>query len=142
MIEKTSEASMVIIFAVYAFEDLRKGEISLAMIILGSALGIGFRIASGNISAADILPGLLPAAILALAGFSGKDMVGPGDALMALTAVSFLGWRKNMVFIMASSIICAACSLLLICTGKIRLKGSVPFAPFMLAGMVAMEAIC
>ena len=140
MIEKAARASLLLIFAVFALEDHRNRKISLAMILTGIAAGFGSRMAGGKMDISDIVLSLVPAAMIALISFAGAGAAGCADACMAAVTGLFLGWHQNMVLIAVSFLICAAFSILLICLRRIKWQDSLPFAPFMLAGLVALEA--
>ena len=133
-----------VVLLILALADLFYGVVLLPIVWIGSIATVLYRAVLwyfGAYQGIDLLNSLLMAA--GFFGFfwvlhkvtRGKGMA-EGDMYAALYMGMLLGWPKGMVAMMASFILGAVVGIGLIMTGIRGRKETVPFVPFMVAGMV------
>ena len=73
----------------------------------------------------------------ALAAYSKETWMGMGDAYLGLLAGLVMGWPKILIALMLAFTIGAIVSIILVVMQKKTVKSQVPFAPFLVVGMLA-----
>lgn len=139
--------SLLLVILVY---DLRFMEIP--MLILWTAVGwtLAYLIFSDWVNfdsytsfmSLNIPSGIIGAAIgfllfFALVAISHEKWMGMGDAYLALLMGLILGWPKILLALMIAFTVGAIVGLLLILIKKKTMKSQIPFAPFMVIGIMA-----
>ena len=133
---------MAILFSVAvltAIVDIRIRIVPNELVLLMLVLGLAFQVAEFGIS--GILTALLcmfGMIILfsAVAGFVGFDKVGAGDVKLAGTMGLVLGFPGVIAGLVIMSVVFVAFTLIGLLTKRLTLKTMVPFAPFMMTGLV------
>ena len=102
-------------------------------------LGLAFQAVQFGLSA--LFPALLCMVAMmilfsAVAGFIGFDKVGAGDVKLAGTMGLALGYPAIISGLIIMSVVFVLFTLAGLVTKKLTLKTMVPFAPFMMTGMV------
>ncbi|MBO5210160.1 MAG: prepilin peptidase [Lachnospiraceae bacterium] len=127
--------TIVCICAVY---DVKKKEIPLQGIVLGSIAGIGidlWQITVGNLSFVETGLAVLPGCFLLLISFLTREKVGYGDGLLLVIIGLFTGFYRCMIILCISLILISISSLALLCMRKVTRNSRLPFVPFMALGM-------
>lgn len=133
-----------VVLLILALADLFYGVVLLPIVWIGSTAVILYRVTLwyfGAYQGVDFLHSLLVAT--GFFGFfwalhkltKGKGMA-EGDMYVALYMGVLLGWPRGMVALVASFILGALVGICLIVTGIRGRKETVPFVPFMVAGMI------
>lgn len=133
-----------LILLIIGLTDLFYGLIPTLLVTVGVVMTIIYRLilATAGIYQWSDLGLSLIAAIGAWAFFyslyiaTNKQGMGDGDVVLAFLLGLILGWPKMVVGVLASFVIGAIISLGLIAASKKKMKSTVPFGPFMIAGMV------
>lgn len=124
---------IVLLFGINAWQDLRKKEVNLLLILLLGSYGIIQMLRSGRSFLPHVLPLGISGMFLGLSILSG-GMIGMGDALfllaagMALSAEEFL-WMLVSAFFLAS--LWALVQMVLFRKGK---NTEIPLLPFLFLG--------
>ena len=118
------------------FYDLRTStipDVFLFPLLGAAALGT---LATG----ADLLDHVIIAPLIALAFFGGQiffskgKWLGEGDLYLSLSLAVIFGWKLFIVCVVASYILGAVISLVLLLSKKIGRKTQIPFGPFLVIG--------
>lgn len=124
--------------------DLFYGMIPTLFVGAGLVLVILYRVALGWAGvynwqdlAMAVLAALLSAGFFGLLRIltRGKGM-GEGDVILALLLGLLLGWPRMVVGILASFVLGAAVAVVLVALGQKKMGSTVPFGPFMVAGII------
>jgi len=129
------------IFLIYAWQDIKTRSVSIAFLILGALTGAVLS-ALGQRQLPDLLPALLPGALLICLSYLTKGALGLGDGIAVAILGLFLPLGSvlsvtALAFILASG---AALSLTVIkrFDRKICLKKGLPFLAFVPPGLLLL----
>lgn len=138
--------SLLMIIFVY---DLKYMEIPMIVLWLGVAWTIAYLLltdwkafdATGGFFSLGITSGIFGAAVAfaffyALAAYSKETWMGMGDAYLGLLVGLVIGWPGILIALTLSFAVGAIVSLVLVALRKKTVKSQVPFAPFMVIGML------
>lgn len=138
--------SLLLVIFVY---DLKFMEIPMVALWIGVGWTIAYFIFSdansfnsaGSVLSLKLISGTMGAAMtflffFALSYFSKEKWMGMGDAYLALLAGLVIGWPKILLALMLAFTIGAVCSIILIALKKKTMKSQIPFAPFLIAGVM------
>ncbi len=127
-----------IIVCICAVNDVKKKEIPLPGIVLGSIVGLGidlWQIANGNLSFAETGLAVLPGCFLLLISFITGESIGYGDGLLLAVIGLFTGFNRCMIILCISLALISISSLALLCMQKVTRNSRLPFVPFLALGM-------
>lgn len=137
--ETASNITAVIMLAIAAFEDIRTRRIPDLLIIGFSAVGLLYIILD---SCRELTDGLLGAFIagffMLLAYIAAGGGLGFGDVKLFCCTGIYLGLEDTLAAMVISVILCGFVSLVLIGIKRENRKRELPFAPFVLAGALAV----
>jgi len=126
-----------IIMGIASVIDIKKKEISIALIITAfgiGALSVVSKIYNGEWDAYYILMGILPGLVLIGVSILAKDTLGMGDGLMAVFMGAVFGVYVTIVGLFVAFFLASIVSLVLIVIKKLNKKSSIPFMPFLTSG--------
>lgn len=120
--------------------DCIKKEIPLAAVWLGMVTAIILRAAGflGRTTWWGLGMSLLPGIFFWILGFVTKEQVGYGDGWLLLMIGLFVGYENCFVVLLIGLVTESSVALLLLVFRKIHRDEEVPFAPFLLLGMVML----
>lgn len=104
----------------------------LLFAVIGTAEWFGLQ---GN-SFPELLPAMLPGALLWLAGRRFPQVIGEGDGLLMLVAGVHLGGAAATALLLAGLLCAGVFGLLVSAMRHMTPKSRIPFAPFLLLGFV------
>ncbi len=92
----------------------------------------------GDLSAWQLLAGLIPGAILLLLSWIFSSSIGAGDGLAVLACGCALGLEREFAALTAALIICAIFGMILLVRKKAKRTDTLPFLPFLTASHIVM----
>lgn len=138
--------SLLMIIFVY---DLKYMEIPMIVLWMGVAWVIAYLLfadwqtfsSAMSFFTLNIVSGIIGGVVAfaffyALAAYSKEAWMGMGDAYLGLLAGLVMGWPKILVALMLAFTVGALVSILLVILRKKTVKSQVPFAPFLVVGML------
>ncbi len=125
---------MVLFLGLCTWQDIRTGRISFIVILVFGIIGIGINL---MIKCPPVLVfcNMLPGVGILLFGRLSGEQIGYGDGLVMVVAGLFLKGRGAVSLFLTGLFICAAGGMILFMAGKVNRKSSLPFLPFLLAGL-------
>ena len=126
------------IACICAVFDMKKKEIPLAFICLGSMAGVGislWQITEGYFSFREMGLAVLPGCFLLLTSFVSRENVGYGDGLLLIVIGLFTGFYRCMIILCISLLLISVSALALLAVRKVSRNSRLPFMPFLAAGM-------
>lgn len=124
--------------------DCKSRRIPLWLLYVGILLGTayaGLMFLSGRLTWQAILTGLVPGGIMLLYSHLTEGKLGGGDGLMVIFAGLFWQWESCTAAVLVACFLTFWAALLLILSGKGHRNTQLPFAPFLLAGIVIVWII-
>lgn len=121
--------------AVLAFADIKKKSVSLLSLIGLLAFSVIWNLVSNDMNIIMMVIGAIPAGLLFLIVRLGRLKIGTGDILLAAVLGVALGADTVCVTLLVASLICAVVSIMLLAAKKIKRDQTIPFIPFMGAGL-------
>ena len=126
------------VLLIITFIDLRLMLIPNKLVVLIFAVGLAFAFFASNISWLDRSIGFFAAGlILLLIAIVSKGGLGGGDIKLMAVCGFFIGWKLIIWSMILASIIGGMFGLFMLITGKGKLKTDIPFAPFLMTGIIA-----
>lgn len=126
------------ILLVVAFIDLRLMIIPNKVVILILIVGLVFAFFDSDISWLDRLIGFFVAGLFfLLIAIVSKGGLGGGDIKLIAVCGFFIGWKLILLSVVVASITGGIFGLFLLITGRGKLKTAIPFAPFLITGIIA-----
>lgn len=118
--------------SINAFLDIKKREVSAAVVMLMALSGWVFHLLSCRFSITDLLMGLLPGIIALIISWVGREAIGYGDVWILLGMGLVLGGKEMMKISMTALLGAGCCALVLLLIFKKGRKYELPFVPFLL----------
>ena len=127
------------IAVIIAIIDIRIRIIPNELLLIMLAMGIAYQAVSFGLMA--ILTSLVCMVVMiivftAVAGFVGMDKVGAGDVKLAGAMGLVLGYPNVITAVLIMSAVFLIFTLIGMTLRKLTLKSMLPFAPFMMTGMI------
>jgi leader peptidase (prepilin peptidase)/N-methyltransferase len=117
--------------------DIKRKQIPVYMPAAGAAAGLMLSFLGASISPGDALTGFLAGGVLAFAAyFLSKKSIGAGDAMITACAGLFLGLQDTISVVVICAGLTGLTGLVLIALRVLELKSTIPFSPFLLAGVI------
>lgn len=131
-----------VFLCICAVFDIRKKEIPFILVVSGMAAAVGFtlwrslwRIGNGEVYAAETALSLLPGAFFLLVSRCTKEKVGYGDGLLLLITGLMIGFYQCFFGLCIGLFLSAFFAVFLLLLHKAEKGSSIPFVPFLAAGM-------
>jgi len=135
-----SDITLVTFAAAAAFIDIRIRKIPDLLVLTATAAGIVFLFADRDRGWVDGLTGGVTAGLaLLLVHWLTRDGLGLGDVKLFGCSGIYLGLEGVLSAMMTAVVLSGICSLVLVCINRENRKREIPFAPFILAGI--LEAV-
>lgn len=126
-----------ILFSVYllvlALIDIKKRELKLSY-IAGGLLFIPLFYLCGRLQVTDSLLGLIPGVLFLILYYITGKQIGMADVILVLVLGLDIGLAGCISVISAALLLVAPVAVVLLVSGKLTRKSSVPFVPFIFAG--------
>lgn len=121
-----------------SYQDYRKKEVSLALILLLGIFGMIFRLTDGKLQWASLLAGMSIGVIFMLLSFLTGGKIGVGDGLVLIVSGVYLGFWRNLSMCLIALSLAGLNGLLLLLMKRCKKEDTLPFFPFLLAGYVIL----
>lgn len=141
MSEKLMLTFLLAMLGICAFQDWRRREVSVTVLVLFGSIGLLFGVAVAQEPVAGLLSGMFPGGMLLTLAWGSRGQIGMGDGWLILAAGCYLGfWSVLGVFLLASILAGVAGAMMLLFFGG-KKSDRLPFAPFVLVSYVFMLAM-
>lgn len=130
---------MLTALLIISFIDIKEQQISGKALLLLGAGGIAAEIYSRDLEMLSGLASMLLVFIaLGLASYISRGSIGMGDAKLCAAVALYLGIEKTFSMLVLAMLLCGITALVLITVDKTYCDKSLPFAPFVTAGTIAI----
>lgn len=133
-----------ILLLITAYEDWKKREVNVWLLLVFGALGILRLLLPKPGSPAALISAFGGAAIGAVVmGVSRltRGAIGMGDGMLLVVTGIYIGFWDNMSIFLAGSFFAALLSIMLLLMKKATKKTSCPFIPFLLLGFLCVKLL-
>jgi leader peptidase (prepilin peptidase)/N-methyltransferase len=129
---------MVIVLLIAAsIIDIRERRIPDKLVLTGTAAGLGFSLLDPQIElSTSLMGGMTAGLVLLLVHYITKGSLGLGDVKLFGCSGIYLGFEGIVSAMLISTVLSGFFSLILICINRDNKKREIPFAPFILAGVL------
>ncbi len=134
-----SYLTIIIILVAAAIIDIRKKRIPDKLVLAGTVAGLAFVLIDPQREfLSSILGGATAGLVLLLIHYITKGGLGLGDVKLFGCSGIFLGFESTVSAMLISAVLSGLFSMVLICLNPDNKKSEIPFAPFILAGVLAV----
>ena len=131
--------TIVILLSAAAIIDIRKKRIPDKLVLAGTVAGLAFVLIDPQREfLSSILGGATAGLVLLLIHYITKGGLGLGDVKLFGCSGIFLGFESTVSAMLISAVLSGLFSIVLICLNPDNKKSEIPFAPFILAGVLAV----
>ena len=131
--------TIIILLAAAAIIDIRKKRIPDKLVLAGTVAGLAFVLIDPQREfLSSILGGATAGLVLLLIHYITKGGLGLGDVKLFGCSGIFLGLEGTVSAMLISAVLSGLFSMVLICLNPDNKKSEIPFAPFILAGVLAV----
>ena len=131
--------TIVILLSAAAIIDIRKKRIPDKLVLAGTVAGLAFVLIDPQREfLSSILGGATAGLVLLLIHYITKGGLGLGDVKLFGCSGIFLGFESTVSAMLISAVLRGLFSMVLICLNPDNKKSEIPFAPFILAGVLAV----
>ena len=131
--------TIVILLSAAAIIDIRKKRIPDKLVLAGTVAGLAFVLIDPQREfLSSILGGATAGLVLLLIHYITKGGLGLGDVKLFGCSGIFLGFESTVSAMLISAVLSGIFSIVLICLNPDNKKREIPFAPFILAGVLAV----
>ncbi|HOH89566.1 MAG: prepilin peptidase [Clostridia bacterium] len=131
--------TIVILLSAAAIIDIRKKRIPDKLVLAGTVAGLAFVLIDPQREfLSSILGGATAGLVLLLIHYITKGGLGLGDVKLFGCSGIFLGFESTVSAMLISAVLSGLFSMVLICLNPDNKKSEIPFAPFILAGVLAV----
>lgn len=120
--------------ALVSWQDFKKKEISVELLILMGALGTGIQFFEKTVSLGSWFGGIALGIFLLFLGFVTREDIGYGDGWLVLVMGMSLGFGASLLALLLALGISALASGCLLIFKQVKRSYRIPFAPFLLLG--------
>ncbi len=139
-----TEGLALLYLGILVFWDVRKQEIPVKLLLLGTTLAVGaafFRLLSGGDSWAELLMGAVPGIVLLILAWLTKN-VGFGDGIVLLQLNFFLFPERVVLTFAISLMVIGGFALALLLFRRSKKDMRLPYMPFLWIGCLSAWLIC
>lgn len=135
-----SNIIIIAILAVASLIDIRKKIIPDTLIIIGSIIGIVMLFLNTEITYISVLAGVvIVGGILLIISLVSEGALGMGDVKLIACLALFIGLEKLIGTLFVSFIASGLIGLIFLIRSKKNAKKELPFAPFLLLGLLVIS---
>ena len=127
----------IIVFLVLcSIQDIREKRLSVKMLVVAGLLFLGMSLVFEEMPIEKRLHNILPGMITFLLAFLTKEQIGYGDAACLVVLGIMVSAGSLFGAVMIGLILLSICSMILLAGKKADRKTTLPFLPFLSAGML------
>lgn len=127
----------IIVFLVLcSIQDIREKRLSVKMLVVAGLLFLGMSLVFEEMPIEKRLHNILPGMITFLLAFLTKEQIGYGDAACLVVLGILVSAGSLFGAVMIGLILLSICSMILLAGKKADRKTTLPFLPFLSAGML------
>lgn len=141
MIQLINESTLLVFLALAGWIDRKTLMLPVSLLAAGALAGVLINTLTGQKSILDMAAGTGIGLVMLLIGYASRQALGYGDGLLMAAAGAYLGCMGTIALLLCSLLIAAITSMALLAARKKNRKDRIAFAPFVLAGFVAMKAL-
>lgn len=130
-----SEVCVISFLGLCSIDDIRTREIRIIEALIFGLLGVIIQAATG-VEWTRVVTGLMVGGVIYLFSCMTNEEIGKGDAILIMIIGLYLGFFRALAALWFSSILVGIDGLYLILVKKKKLSYEVPFAPFLLIGVL------
>lgn len=127
---------IIIFLLICSIQDIKEKRISVKRLVLFGVLFLGMSLAFENRTLEERLYSMLPGMIAFALAFLTKEQVGYGDAACLAVLGSAVSSAVLLGAVMGGLFLISVCSMVLLAGKKADRKTTLPFLPFLTAGML------
>lgn len=127
---------IIAFLALCSIQDIREKRLSVKLLVVSGLLFSGMSLAFEEIPFEERLHNILPGMIAFALAFLTKEQIGYGDAACLVILGILVSAGSLSGAIMAGLVLLSICSILLLAWKKADRKTTLPFLPFLSAGML------
>ncbi|KUO69934.1 MAG: hypothetical protein APF77_17480 [Clostridia bacterium BRH_c25] len=132
-----SQFTLAAMLITAAIVDIRERRIPDKLVLIGAAAGLVFSMLDPQRGLLDsAMGGMTAGLVLLLIHYITKGGLGLGDVKLFGCSGIYLGLESTVSAMVAASVLSGLYSLILICINRDNKKREIPFAPFILAGVL------
>lgn len=120
--------------------DLKYRHLNLVFLCISFTAGFALQSISGTLALWELLAGAGLGAGFALISKASREAIGYGDSFCIAVCGAWLGFYENIFLLMCSFLILAVFAMAALTLRKLKVKETLPFVPFLLAGYIALLA--
>jgi leader peptidase (prepilin peptidase)/N-methyltransferase len=134
-----SHGTVIALLSAATIIDIREHRISDKLVLAGAGIGLVFALLDPNRGGLDrLMGGVAAGLVLLLIYYITKGGLGLGDVKLFGCTGIYLGLEGIFSAMLIAAVLSGLFSLVLICINRNNRKREIPFAPFILAGALAV----
>ena len=118
--------------------DIRKREVPIAYLIIGTAGAIGIQVFARPLQWYECLLGIVIGILFCLLSKVTKEQIGYGDSWMILNLGICFGAWKLLVILSLAFCVCSLITVPSVLRRKLHRKERIPFYPFLMIGVAGV----
>ena len=130
--------SMGIWLSICSFQDIRRKEVHIILLLIGIVMGLFGSVAGVDITLQNRILGVTLGGFLLGLNIITKGQIGVADGLIVCIIGIALGFYTTSGMLLSALFLSALVSLVLIVLKKVKRKTTIPFIPFLLVGYVGV----
>lgn len=136
MREVTKAAGIIIFLILCAIQDIKEKQLSVKMLVLFGGLFFTWSFLFDTMPYEQRICGLLPGVAALFLAFLTKEQIGYGDAVCLLILGAVMTGGVILRAALAGLFLASACSIALLIGKKANRRTTLPFLPFLTAGVL------
>lgn len=136
MIRMIKITGILVFLVLCSIQDIREKRLSVKMLVVSGVLFLGLSLMFDEISARERLHNILPGMAAFLLAFLTKEQIGYGDAAALVVLGNLVCAGTLLGAVMGGLVLLSVCSMILLAGRKADRKTTLPFLPFLSAGML------
>lgn len=129
-------AGMFLFLAICSIQDIKEKRVSVKVFVLSGILFLIMSLLFDKISIEQRMYNMLPGMIAFLLAFLTKEQIGYGDALCLIVLGNIMCSDVLWGAVLGGLMLLSMCSILLLAGKKVNRKTTLPFLPFLSAGVL------
>ena len=135
------KTGLLIFLFLSAMIDLRQKSLGFNFLCIAFTLGFLLQTIAGNLSLWLLIGGAALGGFFAVISLLSRQALGLGDSFLIGVCGAWLGLYSGILLLLCTFFILSAVGIFALALKKAKAKNSLPFAPFLLAGYIAVLAI-
>ena len=136
MWEVTKAAGLIVFLILCAIQDIKEKQLSVRMLVLFGGLFFTWSFLFDTMPYEQRICGLLPGVAALFLAFLTKEQIGYGDAVCLLILGAVMTGGVILRAALAGLLLASACSIALLIGKKANRRTTLPFLPFLTAGVL------